>query len=71
MSAVVCQGQWFSILANSTSTEFVRTGDEDYAINVERIPWRALRLIAASRLLDARVIAALYMARGLLKGEAR
>ena len=39
-------------------------GDEDYAIGVERVPLAEFEsLIAAGRLLDARVIAALYMAR--------
>lgn len=39
-------------------------GDEDYAISVERVPLAGFEsLIAAGRLFDARVIAALYMAR--------
>lgn len=47
-------------------------GDEDYAINVERVPLASFEaLIAVSRLFDARVIAALYMACGFLEGEAK
>jgi 8-oxo-dGTP pyrophosphatase MutT (NUDIX family) len=47
-------------------------GDEDYAINIEWVPLASFgQLIVAGRLLDARVITALYMARGFLKGEAR
>jgi len=42
-------------------------GDEDYAITVEQAPLATFeRLIAAGRLLDARVIAALYLARSFL-----
>ena len=47
-------------------------GDEDYAISVERVPLSEFEpLIAAGRLLDARVIAVLYMARSFLKEEAK
>jgi ADP-ribose diphosphatase len=43
-------------------------GDEGYPILVERVPLAAFEtLIEAGRLLDARVIAALYMARAFLK----
>ena len=42
-------------------------GDEDYAITVEQVPLATFeRLIAAGHLLDARVIAALYLARNFL-----
>jgi ADP-ribose diphosphatase len=45
-------------------------GDEEYVINVEKVPLAEFeRLIAAGRLLDARVIAALYMARSFLKAK--
>ena len=47
-------------------------GDESYAIDVERVPLaRFESLIAAGRLMDARVIAALYLARAFLVAEAR
>jgi len=43
-------------------------GDEGYEISVEQVPLVGFeRLIAAGRLLDARVIAALYMARRFLR----
>jgi len=43
-------------------------GDEDYPIDLERVPLAAFEsLIADGRLLDARVIAALYMARTFLQ----
>lgn len=42
-------------------------GDEAYKIGVERVPFAEFEvLIAAGRLLDARVIAALYLARAFL-----
>lgn len=45
-------------------------GDEDYEIQQERIPLATFeQLIATGRLTDARVIAALYMARGFLQSE--
>ena len=45
-------------------------GDEDYEIAQERIPLATFeQLIAIGRLTDARVIAALYMTRGLLQSE--
>ncbi len=45
-------------------------GDEDYEILQERIPLTTFeQLIATGRLADARVIAALYMARGFLQSE--
>lgn len=47
-------------------------GDEGYEISVEQVPLVEFeRLIAAGRLLDARVVAALYMAQSLLKEEAK
>ena len=46
-------------------------GDETYEIGVERVPLSSFEsLIAAGRLLDARVIAALYLARAFLASEA-
>lgn len=45
-------------------------GDEDYEILQERVPLATFeQLIATRRLTDARVIAALYMARGFLQTE--
>ena len=45
-------------------------GDEDYEILQERIPLATFeQLIASGRLTDARVIAALYMARNFLQSE--
>ena len=45
-------------------------GDEDYEIGVERVPLDQFEtLITSKRLLDARVIAALYMARAFLDVE--
>lgn len=45
-------------------------GDEDYEILQERIPLATFeQLIAIGRLTDARVIAALYIARGFLQTE--
>lgn len=45
-------------------------GDEDYEIGVERVPLAHFEtLITSKRLLDARVIAALYMARAFLDAE--
>ena len=48
-------------------------GDEEHAIGVERValdgPDSFTRLIAAGRLVDARVIAALYLAQGFLATE--
>ena len=45
-------------------------GDEDYEIHVEKVPLREFeQLIAAGRLHDARVIAALYLAHRFLQGE--
>jgi ADP-ribose diphosphatase len=45
-------------------------GDEDYEIAQERIPLATFeQLITTGRLTDARVIAALYMARGFLQSE--
>lgn len=45
-------------------------GDEDYKIGVERVPLAQFEtLITSKRLLDARVIAALYMARAFLDAE--
>ncbi len=45
-------------------------GDEDYEITQERTPIATFeQLIATGRLTDARVIAALYMARGFLQSE--
>ena len=42
-------------------------GDESYAIGIERVPLAAFEpLLAAGRLLDARVIAALFLARRFL-----
>jgi ADP-ribose diphosphatase len=47
-------------------------GDEAYAIDVERVPLASFEsLIASGRLMDARVIAALYLARAFLDGEPR
>jgi ADP-ribose diphosphatase len=47
-----------------------RQGDETYAIGIERVPFAEFEsLIAAGRLLDARVIAALYLARAFLAAE--
>lgn len=47
-------------------------GDEDYAISVEQVPLAEFELlIATGRLLDARVVAALYMARNFLKEKVR
>ena len=47
-------------------------GDETYAIGVEWVPLASFEsLIAAGRVLDARVIAALYLARAFLAAEAR
>jgi ADP-ribose diphosphatase len=44
-------------------------GDEKHKIHVERVPFAEFEaLIAAGRLLDARVIAALYRARSFLLG---
>jgi len=46
-------------------------GDEQYQIGIERVPFAEFEtLIASGRLLDARVIAALYRARTFLKAEA-
>ena len=46
-------------------------GDETYAIDVEWVPLASFEsLIAAERLFDARVIAALYLARAFLAAEA-
>lgn len=43
-------------------------GDEDYTITCEQVPLASFeRLIARGHLLDARVIAALYMARSFLQ----
>ena len=48
------------------------TGDETYVIDVERVPLASFEsLIAAGRLMDARVIAALYLARAFLAAEPR
>ena len=45
-------------------------GDEGYEIRMERVPLAEFeRLIAAGRLFDARVIAALYMAQSFLDRE--
>lgn len=45
------------------------TGDEDYEIGIERVPLASFEtLITAGRLLDARVIAALFLARSYLQG---
>ena len=45
-------------------------GDEDYSIETERISLGNLeRLISEGALLDARVIAALFMARGRILGS--
>ncbi len=47
-------------------------GDEDYAIGILRVPLRTFAtLIASGRLRDARVIAALYLARAFLDAEGR
>lgn len=47
-------------------------GDEAYVIDVERVPLTSFEsLIAAGHLLDARVIAALHLARAFLDREAR
>jgi ADP-ribose diphosphatase len=47
-------------------------GDEAYAIDVERVPLASFEsLIAAGRLMDARVVAALYLARAFLAAEPR
>jgi 8-oxo-dGTP pyrophosphatase MutT (NUDIX family) len=46
-------------------------GDENYTISVEHVPLALFEtLITAGRLLDARVIAALYMAQSFLKDKA-
>ena len=46
-------------------------GDEDYPIRLERVPLAAFEsLIASGHLLDARVIAALYIARDFLNKKA-
>lgn len=43
-------------------------GDEDYIIEIERVPLAMFEdLITAGRLLEARVIAALYMAKSFLQ----
>jgi len=45
-------------------------GDEDYTISVVQVPLAEFEpLIAAGRLLDARVIAAIYLTRNFLKEE--
>ena len=45
-------------------------GDEDYIIEIERVPLSTFEdLIAAGRLLDARVIAALCMAKSFLQRQ--
>ena len=45
-------------------------GDEDYEITQERVPLATFEeLITSGRLTDARVIAALYMARAFLQNE--
>jgi hypothetical protein len=45
-------------------------GDETYVIEVERVPFADFESsIASGRLLDARVIAALYLARAFLSSE--
>jgi ADP-ribose diphosphatase len=47
-------------------------GDEDYAIGVESVPLADFEtLIASGRLTDARVVAALYLARRYLQWEGR
>ncbi len=47
-------------------------GDEDYAIGVQKVPLDNFeQLIAAGRLTDARIIAALYIAKRFLQWEAR
>ncbi len=49
-----------------------RAGDEDYAIGIARAPLAGFeRLIAAGRLTDARVIAALYLAHRFRQWEGR
>ena len=46
------------------------TGDEDYAIGIERVPLSDFEtLIANGRLRDARVIAALYMAQSFMQAQ--
>ena len=45
-------------------------GDETYTIDVERVPLASFEsLIASGRLMDARVVAALYLARAFLGAE--
>jgi len=47
-------------------------GDENYAINVERVPLASFeQWIATGRLLDARVVAVLYLARRFLEAVAK
>lgn len=60
----------FVYLARDLTTGRLK-GDEDYAISVERVLLAEFEsLITAGRLLDARVIAALYMTRNFLKEKA-
>ena len=57
-------GRSFIYLARDLTPGILK-GDEDYTIEQERIPLALFEtLMAVGRLLDARVIAALYMARG-------
>ena len=51
-------------------TESWLVGDEPYTVEVDRVPLSSFEsLIANGRLMDARVIAALYMARAFLESE--
>lgn len=60
-------GRSFIYLARDLTVGTLQ-GDEDYTIEQERIPLAAFEsLIASGRLLDARVIAALYMARSYVQ----
>ncbi len=59
----------FVFLARELSARRL-AGDELYVIDVERVPLASFEsLIAAGRLLDARVIAALYLARAFVAAE--